>query len=169
MKANELRIGNCYGYKVSEIGEIFNKDGKRINQRENDKGYPCVSLWINGKSVYRRVHRIVAEVFIPNPDNKPQVNHLDMNRSNPNVNNLEWCTASENVIHSVKNGGRKGWTRDNTGINNPNKKHQWKTICAIRELYLGGDYSQNDLSMIFGIEQGRISKIVNNEIWKSKN
>ena len=49
-----------------------------------------------------RVHRIIGKVFIPNPDNKPQINHIDWNKSNNNIKNLEWCTPKENVIHAVK-------------------------------------------------------------------
>lgn len=168
MKANELRIGNYLGYKVREDGVIFSKrNNKPLKYTLNDKGYPSVTLHNKGKAVFRRVHRVVAEVFIPNPKNKPCVNHKDRNRSNYNVDNLEWCTHSENVKHSVKNGGRKNWTRNNTGENNGNLKYSWKMICAIRDLYSTGSYSQNDLSDIFKISQGRISKIINFEIWKS--
>lgn len=168
MKATELRIGNYMGYKVREDGVVFSKrSGEPLATTLNDKGYPCVTLSKEGKSVFRRVHRIVAIVFIPNPDNKPCVNHKDRNRANCNINNLEWVTHSENVIHSVKNGGRKNWTRNNTGANNPNSKLSWITICAIRDLYKTGNYSQNQLSGAFNIPQGRITKIVNNKIWKS--
>lgn len=164
-----MRIGNYLGYEVRSDGTILSvKSKKPLKFRLNDKGYPCVSLSEKGKPYFKRVHRILAEVFIPNPENKPCVNHIDRNRENYSLENLEWCTHSENVRHSVLNGGRKDWRRNNTGSNNPNSKINWITICSIRDLYNTGNYSQNQLSSIYNIGQGRISKIVNNEVWKSE-
>lgn len=166
LEPNELRIGEYNGYKVREDGVIYSrKTGLPMKQTLNDKGYPNVTLSINGKAVFRRVHRIVAEVFIPNPENKPCVNHKDRDRANANVNNLEWVTHSENVKHSIKNGGRKNWTRNNSGEKNPNAKLNEETIEAIRDLYWNCTYSQNKLARIFGLNQSRISKIVNDKIW----
>jgi predicted XRE-type DNA-binding protein len=170
MKSTEFRIGNYLGYAVREDGIIFSKrNSLPMNFTINDKGYPCVSLSDNGKPTFKSVHRIMATLFIPNPENKPCVNHKDRDRSNYNLNNLEWCTHSENVIHSVKNGGRKNWTRDNTGENNSNSKLNWLIVCAIRDLYSTGKYSQNELSKIFNISQSRISKITKKQIWKLAN
>ena len=63
----------------------------------------------------RRVHRLVAEIFIPNPENKPFVNHKNLNKKDNNVDNLEWVTASENSIHAQSNGklGRMSYTISN--------------------------------------------------------
>lgn len=67
-------------------------------------GYYCVVLAKEGVNKHQRVNRLVAEAFIPNTENKPQVNHIDGNKLNNRVDNLEWVTAKENTIHSVKNG-----------------------------------------------------------------
>lgn len=136
-----------------------------MKQMINDKGYPCVSLIINGKTSFRRVHRVVAETFLPNPENKPCVNHKDRNRQNANVLNLEWVTHSENVRHSIENGGRIGYTRDNSGEKNPNAILNIETVEAIRDLYFNCSYSQNKLARIFKLNQSRISKIVNKVQW----
>nr|DAE11592.1 MAG TPA: homing endonuclease [Siphoviridae sp. ct2vX3] len=61
-------------------------------------------MQINGKPKRFRVHRLVAEAFIPNPENKPYVNHIDGNRQNNNINNLEWVTPAENTQHAVNTG-----------------------------------------------------------------
>lgn len=89
-------LTDCNGFKR-------HKQGKNICQSVSNKGYNLVCL-CNGQQTKEKqvlVHRIVAEAFIPNPENKPQVNHKDGNKLNNDVSNLEWCTASENVQHAV--------------------------------------------------------------------
>lgn len=97
-------------YKVSDIGNVYSLHKKgfhglyEMKQEVDVCGYYRVSLCKNGKHTHKRVSRLVAEAFIPNPDNKSIVNHIDYNRKNNNVENLEWCTQKENVIHSTKVG-----------------------------------------------------------------
>lgn len=69
----------------------------------NDRGYLRVTLTKNGNRTQFRVHRLVAQCFIPNPDELPEVNHIDMNKSNNNVDNLEWCTRDYNMKHWSNN------------------------------------------------------------------
>lgn len=96
-------------YQVSNLGKVRSlpRNGtvryKRILKIQTDrKGYNYVSFH---KKKFK-VHRLVAEAFIPNPENKPQVNHIDGNKINNCVNNLEWATAQENIQHSLKTGLR---------------------------------------------------------------
>ena len=97
-------------YKVSEDGVIYtfsNRNGKYnypLRQNLDKDGYAYVKLFKNGKYHNARVNRVVAKAFIPNPQNKPIVNHIDFNRANNNVCNLEWTTAKENSQHSSKAG-----------------------------------------------------------------
>lgn len=67
----------------------------------NGSGYVDVVLSNNGKTERLHIHRLVANAFIDNPDNKKQVNHIDYNRTNNAVSNLEWCSAKENMAHSA--------------------------------------------------------------------
>lgn len=67
-------------------------------------GYDHVSLWKNNKEYRVKVHRLVAQVFIPNPENKPEVNHIDANPKNNVVENLEWVTRRENMRHAINLG-----------------------------------------------------------------
>lgn len=93
-------------YEVSNTGKIrslnYNKTGevKELKQKIDKYGYCTVILHIDKKQKYPTVHRLVAKAFISNPNNLPQVNHRDGNKQNNNVENLEWCTSSENVQHA---------------------------------------------------------------------
>jgi hypothetical protein len=83
-------------------GRLRNWKGAEKVLTENAKGYLKVRLFKNGKSVTREVQRFVAEAFIPNPEHKEQVNHIDGNKHNNNVSNLEWTTPRENTLHSYR-------------------------------------------------------------------
>ena len=86
-------------YEVSSLGNVKNKKTGRILKPACNGGYMIVGLCKNGKGSTIPIHRLVASEFISNPENKPQVNHKDKNRSNNSVSNLEWVTALENNIH----------------------------------------------------------------------
>ena len=83
------------------------KKGIVLKKQITNKGYYDVGLYKNGKAKYLLVHRLVAEHFIPNPENKRTVNHKDGNKLNNHVSNLEWVTHSENQIHAFNNGLQK--------------------------------------------------------------
>lgn len=102
-------------YQVSNLGNVRSLpkgDGNGNRERllklevmsHNHTTYRRVSLCKNGKVTRYSVHRLVAELFIPNPEGKPQVNHIDCNGMNNAVSNLEWVTCSENMVHSTKLG-----------------------------------------------------------------
>lgn len=112
-------------YKVSPCGTIFSTV-KNVSKKpiKNWAGYMRVQLYDNNKSKIYSVHRIVAQVFIPNPNNLPEVNHIDHDRSNNKVENLEWCTRSQNAKHSFTRPDRKKarhW-KDKPGKLHPNSK-----------------------------------------------
>lgn len=89
-------------YEVSTYGRVRRDDGYLVNQETHCKGYKRVDLWKDGKRKHHKVHRLVAEAFIPNPDNKPQVNHKDFDVANNRMWNLEWVTDAENKAYSDK-------------------------------------------------------------------
>lgn len=108
-------------YEVSDTGEVRSVDRvlSVTNQKERlFKGrvllqimnkqvqYKQVSLWKENKGTSYYVHRLVAEAFIPNPESKPEVNHIDGNRQNNHISNLEWVTSGENSLHASKTGLR---------------------------------------------------------------
>ena len=96
-------------YYVDRAGNIYStrKNLKPRKQYINSFGYCVVGLYENGKEYKRKVHKLVAEAFIPNPNNKPEVNHINGDKTDNSVGNLEWVTRSENVKHAYDLGIKK--------------------------------------------------------------
>lgn len=109
MVNNDLwkRIPYAPDYLVSKTGEVFSEKScskRKLTVYKNKYGYFYVVISIDGKSKQKLVHRLVGEVFLPNPLNKPQINHIDGDKSNNTLENLEWVTAKENKEHAIRTG-----------------------------------------------------------------
>lgn len=111
---NTDNLANWKGsFWVSRVGQVYRlwkyKGLKPIKININGRGkYPRISTCVNGKKKNLKVHRIVAETFIPNPENKRQINHINGIKTDNRVENLEWCTQYENMRHAVSLGLHKG-------------------------------------------------------------
>lgn len=96
-------------YQVSDLGNVKSLNYHRekreyfLAKNKRPNGYLSVHLCVEGKEKRYLVHRLVAEAFIPNPDNKPCINHINGDKTDNRIENLEWCTQSENVQHAIKN------------------------------------------------------------------
>lgn len=103
-------------YEISKDGVVYSLTANKvIATRDNGRGYLVVSLSVNGAYETRKIHRLVAITYIPNPDRLPQVNHLDGDKRNNNVSNLEWCTNDHNIKHASRLGLLKGTGRKSLG------------------------------------------------------
>ena len=141
-------------YEITTDGVVYSNVGSRkvLIGKTMKEGYRMVVLTVDNKKIYKTVHRLVAESFLPNPDNKPEVNHKDGNKLNNQILNLEWCTSSENQEHA----------RD-TGLQQ--YKINMKIAEEIRELYSTGSWTQVALGLKFGLKKTNIGYIINNQRW----
>ena len=150
-------------YEVSNLGKV-----KSLRRTKNNNGfaqnvyerilaqaqtnYPSVSLWLDGVLTVKKVHRIVAEAWIPNPENKPEVNHIDANRQNNCIDNLEWVTRQENCTHAKVNKLM------------PSGKNHVKTKVDASDVFAywarNKDLTHQQIANNFGISQSRVCQIV---------
>ena len=102
MVSNWGRVKSFDRWVKSRNGSVRFCKGRILKQVTNDRGYLYVELWKNNKRKQCKVHRLVAEAFISNPYNLPMINHRDENKSNNNVNNLEWCDCKYNNTYGTR-------------------------------------------------------------------
>lgn len=154
-------IENTEGkYSISDQGEVKNnKRGNILKYDLNIKGYRRVKICARRNYI----HRLVAIHFIPNPENKPQVNHIDGNKLNNTVCNLEWCTDEENQAHAIRMGLRNDPFVP--GEAHPNAKLTNEKVLSIRRMYKEG-VRQQDIADRFGIALITAHMIIRRKLWK---
>jgi hypothetical protein len=142
-------------YKISNLGKVKSltrykvRNERILNQRDNGVGYLMVSLSLNGKMYYKTVHRLVAEAFIPNPENFDTVDHINGIKHCNYMNNLQWMTNLSN------------WKKSNMGENNPKSKMTKVKVKEMRNLYKLGNISYQRLGEKFGISKAQVCVIIN--------
>jgi len=122
-------------YSVTDDGCVYSYVGKKYRyelSQANTSKYKMVCLSPSRKSKNFYVHRLIAEAFIPNPNEYPEVNHIDGNPSNNRINNLEWCTAKQNTIHAYSTGLIPSGSCFLCGENRFNLKHSICAKCRIK-------------------------------------
>lgn len=170
------------GYGVSRDGKVYSLNYRMRAGEVRElsyailDGYVTCALYKNNKQYRKLVHRIVAETFIPNPENKPEVNHKNLIRGNCHVDNLEWATPLENVQHSFRVGDRRATERQREAwrMINKNMDRRSKAINSsiftfdeaqeIKDIYAVGEISMRQLAKIKNVSQPTICRIVNEQI-----
>lgn len=158
-------------YEVSSFGRVrsVNRIDPAGHRRQEhmlalqlDKhGYPVVHLRLNGRDYMKKVHQLVARAFIGPPTGHVQINHKDGVKTNAHVENLEWCTAQQNITHAVQN----GLHANTAGSRNGRAKLTEAQVAEIRRLYAVGDTSCPRLARQFGVGKSTIGYIVQNATW----
>lgn len=147
-------------FQISNLGKIFSKRSNKILKLHTNKsGYVSLATKIGGRqgtSHCFRVHRLVAEAFLPNPENKLEVNHKDGIKTNNKISNLEWVTSSENKIHSNISGLRR------LGINNPQAKLTLEQLKIIRE----SNKRHTELAIEMNVSEATIRNVRSGKTYK---
>lgn len=166
-------------YKVSNFGRIkslnrinhlnANIKGKMMKQSNARGGYKVIGLSIYGNKKQHKVHRLIAEAFIPNDDDKPFINHIDGITNNNSLDNLEWCTPSENSKHAFKIGLANA-VGENNGRSTATEEDvkQIRCMWTFREqlsIDCGYKINQTVLCNIFNFKMNVIHAIVKNKTW----
>jgi hypothetical protein len=160
-------------YQVSNLGNVKSlsyRNHTSFSERELIlkpwclKGYKGISLTRNNKPRRRLLHRLVAQAFIPNPENKPEVNHKDFDHGNNYVENLEWMTHLENICHAAK-GGR---FPDRRGIKNCKVKLTEKQVHQIRSIWKNhkSNNTQSDIGRMFNVSKNHVYNILVRKYWQ---
>jgi hypothetical protein len=155
-------------YEITSDGRIFSLDYRRTREIKEMKpqinkcGYKIIILMNNGKYKHFRLHRLVSETFIPNKKNKPFINHKDGDKLNNNVNNLEWCSKSENEQHAFRTG-----LKNHRGEKHNQSKLTEKDVKLIRKYVKNVGMTYPTISKLFDVKPVTISGIINKHIWKN--
>jgi hypothetical protein len=149
-------------YSISSSGKIWNcRFNRPVSDHKAKTGYIQSALWKNNRSTTLLVHRIVAIAFIPNPENKPCVNHINGIKTDNRVENLEWVTYKENSVHAHTTGLQPKVL----GEDHKNSKLRADDVIYIRYLRRLG-FSSELIAGFYNISQKQVRNIVSRRHWK---
>lgn len=149
-------------YYVHPDGKIWSVKKRRwLKQSISGKGYLAVALDGGGFTERRLVHRLVAQVFVDNPNNREVVNHIDGNKKNNCRDNLEWCTLAENIRHHRS----KGLVRMLRGSNHPLTKLTETDVANIRRMYAEGGVTYGQIALAYRISKMSVARIIKGVTW----
>lgn len=163
MADNKVININGMDYRVFKDGRVFScKTGKEISQRPNADGYATFTAGTKLNRTRVRTHRVVAELFVDNPNDYDEVDHLDGNRMNPNASNLEWVTHKENIKRAYARGSHDGRI---TGEKNPKAQLTETLVRQMREEYSEGKHIK-DIADRYGCAWNTVGNAVKGITWK---
>lgn len=160
MEQGWVKIKN-YNYSINKLGQLKNnKTNKLIKVSIGKIGYKVVNLWKNNKYKTFYVHRLLCIYFKVKKRNKNEVNHIDGNRLNNDLNNLEWCSRTDNVHHALNTGlVSLGEKRKGSKLSN-------KQALDIYNFTINKTYSVEHISLLFKISKTQVYQIKNKKEWK---
>ena len=153
------------GYYITTDGRVWSEKSKKfLSQFPHKNGYLLCDLYHDGKRKQHKIHRLVALTFIPNPENKPQVNHIDGNKANNHIDNLEWASAKENTKHAWDS----GLANSISGVRRTDSKLSEEDVKYIRENYVpkSKEFGCRALAKKFNVSPPAISNVVNGKTYK---
>ena len=149
-------------FEISECGIVRNVKTKAIkSQYVSSTGYYLVSISKNNKSKPHKVHRMLAKAFIPNPNEYGCVNHIDGDKLNNNLSNLEWVNHLQNMQHAFRTG-----LVNNSGVRNGMAVLNDEKAAEIKRMLKEGKMSQQKIADSFGVSRGCVLKIHIGETWR---
>lgn len=155
---NNKLIAEFMGYKICSDGVIIGKYGKSLKLYTGSSNYLQANLYSKGSSKTFLLHRLLAICFIPNPENKPEVNHIDGDKLNNELSNLEWVSRSENINHGINNGLIPSPWKDKKGKDHTRSKI---TLQINSDNEIVNEFgSAREASRITGINYGTISNVL---------
>lgn len=161
--SNKIRIRSLPRTIFSTKGKSVTIPGKVLTPTDRGDGYLVVGLRNRGNDKTFLVHRLLAAAFIPNPENKPEVNHKDADKGNHSIENLEWVTRKENIQHASKMGLVGG--KSCPGSTNPFSKLNEEQVARIKERLAAGE-KITEIAKDYKVAPSTIGKIKHGISWK---
>lgn len=157
----EWKQYNDTNYFVSNFGKVYSVLSDKILKEDSSSRYQTVTIYHDGKKLTTRVHRMVGEMFLKKNFDSLEINHIDGNKLNNRVDNLEWVTSLENLQHALDTGLRIPLK----GVDHHNAKLDEFKVLEIKRLLESNKYSQQEIADLYGITQGPISDINKGIAW----
>lgn len=156
--------------RVKRTAEKFPYKEHYLKAISNRYGYLYVCLCIKNKHKVKTIHRLVAQAFIPNDENKPCVNHIDGNKTNNNVGNLEWCTHSENTTHAYKakliNITTEKFIKSNQAKSKARRKCTDEQVKEIKKIHVETGWGSHRIAQIVKLNRAIVENIIRNRNYK---
>lgn len=158
--SNYGRVKSIDRTETCKDGVVRFRKGKVLKPHQNYNGYLWVSFCTNDIRKKKKIHRLVAQCFIPNPDGKPQVNHIDGDKHNNHVDNLEWVTPKENAHHAIEN----NLTTLLRGEKSPTNKLSSENVLEIRS-FINEGVTVKELAKKYSVHTSTIYRIKHDKSW----